>query len=210
MNAGYVSLWLLLVVLILNATGWKRVITDDLSWLVILLFAGGWMILSPFHLQIVPYFIVEWTMIWLLFWAVLVIYAHRDRYHATFLLFGAGLITVIWFWIRKMYIMDPVFVFIHPNWDAPFVSGLFAGIMSGRFKDQYAMLALSAGFGEVMVQYIVADGSKLGHIGDGMWWDRWLCALLIARIVGGLAAILIRLRAKLRWGGLHDRGGHSS
>ncbi|XEC92767.1 hypothetical protein AB6A23_15340 [Paenibacillus tarimensis] len=210
MNAGYLSVWIILVTIILLATGWRRQLTGDVAPAVLIAAGVGWLILRPFSIPFLSHTQIELAMIWVICWSVVPIFRNGNRLMTIYLLFGAAMIGMLWFWMRRLYIVDPVFIVIHPLWDGPLIAGLFAGWMAVRFQDQLFLLTLAIFLGEFLLQYSLHLRLPAFGLGGAEWWDRFLLTLCTARVSGACNVLISKWTTRFRLDGYQDRGGQSS
>ncbi|PZD93509.1 hypothetical protein DNH61_23090 [Paenibacillus sambharensis] len=202
MIAGYLSVWLLLSGMILIMTGWRRELIGGCSMRIAALFLvplTAMTLLSAGR----PVYYVLLPVAWLWLWAMMAITKHEAAVHQTYIYLTALLTAAAWIWMRKLYWFDPVFVILHPYTDAPLLAALAAAFMSARFRDQFAVLALSSTIGEL--------GSVLIPLKELTWrssvldsrvlLDSFLLAMAGVRLVTVLLSLCVNLYAKLRRAG---------
>ncbi|WP_138753479.1 YphA family membrane protein [Paenibacillus sinopodophylli] len=215
MNAGYMMLWILMITMVLMATGWKEQIVPDVSWRKVVLF-GAAMALSFISSQWFSPFKgiiqldIHVSIFLMLTFAALSLYEGKSRgSYIGYLLLCILMVSVIWGIVRRMYSYDPVFYWIDPSWDAPLLAGLFCGAFVSQAKQQFAMIAWGAVLGETIYAAML-HWSSTTYIGQLNWWDSFWLALAAARVF----SLLLK---GIRLGGLklndmlgQIRGGRSS
>lgn len=214
MNPGYMSLWIIVILIILMATGWKSFIAPDFSQRSIVLFGIGVIALLPFSIWWVPgnaYVHVELhaAAIVLLLAGLLALNDSEEWSYKGYLLLCILMIMFIWGFLRKMYSYDPVFYWIDPLWDAPLLSGILSGAFTSNAKHQFGMIAWGAALGEVL-NAILQGASYTTLIGSLYWWDSFWIAIVAAMIFTLFLKVVRMVFAKLSLVLLHLKGGRSS
>jgi len=184
LNPGYMSIWIMIILFILIATGWKPYLAPDISRrmmsllgiaIIALLGVSFWW--KPFQ----GYIQVELHMsvCLLLLIGVLAFMNKEDWSYIGYLILCTIMIAVIWGFIRKMYSFDPVFHWINPNWDAPLLCGIFCGAFTSQVKHQFGMIVWGAVLGETL-NAVLQFGAYTAHIGSLAWWDSFWIAMATA------------------------------
>lgn len=214
MNPGFMAIWIVLIMIILMATGWKDYVAPDISRrmmvaavisMVIALASSLWLL--PFHVFGIE---IHVGVCVLLFLALSSLYNGTESWgHVTYLLVCMLMIAVIWGFVRKMYSYDPVFYWINPNWDAPLLAGLFCGAFASKANQQFAMISGGAVIGEIFNAFL-QTGGYMGYIGELRWWDSFWIAFATARIFSILLKALRVAGTKLQEMLWQIRGGRSS
>ncbi|OMF35180.1 hypothetical protein BK133_10720 [Paenibacillus sp. FSL H8-0548] len=215
MNAGYMSFWIMSILFILIATGWKPYIAPDLSsWFLKVLIGIGmlallniplWWSPSTGHVQVM----LHATIGLLLLVSIPAFKATKDFAYIGYLMLCTLMIAAIWGFTRKIYSYDPVFYLMDPSWDAPLLAGMFCGAFTAQFKQQCGLLIWGAVLGEAFNSALQAGG-YLAHIGSLAWWDSFWIAIAAARIFSLLFKTIRLSISKLNHMLLHIRGGRSS
>lgn len=214
MNPGYMSIWIMCIMFILIATGWKPYLAPDISRrtmillgiiMVVLLPLSFWWSPLPEHVQAE----LHVSVCLLLVISLLTCHGFEEWRYKGYLILCAIMIAVIWGFIRKMYSYDPVFYWIGPSWDAPLLGGLLCGAFSSRVKHQFGMIIWGAVLGETLNAFL-QSGTYTALIGSLSWWDSFWIAFATARL-SSLMLRGIRIGASKLSGMLwHIRGGRSS
>ncbi|WP_424766091.1 YphA family membrane protein [Paenibacillus sp. sgz302251] len=196
LNPGYVSLGIVLIVLILAATGWRPYLAPDTDSrkmaIVVLLLAAViptslWLSLVIFNLQLHVHASACIVII-----AAFLIYLDPEEVgYKVYLVLSALLIATIWGFTRMLYSYDPVFFWLSPSWDSPIAGGLLCSAFSSQVKHQFGMLVWGAVFGEVLHAALMS-GTNVPFIGSLAWWDSFLIAIVTARICS-MMLLLMRL-----------------
>lgn len=215
MNPGYLSIWIMTILFILIATGWKSQIAPDLGprmlkvWMGVCLLAMTnvplWWSPAPEYLHAALH-----VSVWLLLLTSITTYKGTEEWsYVGYLILCALMIAIIWGFIRKIYSYDPVFYWIDPRWDAPLLAGIFCGAFTSQFKQQCSMLIWGAVLGEAF-NSVLQTGAYTAQIGSLSWWDSFWIALSAARLfsllVKGIKLAILKLNGFF-W---QSKGGRSS
>ncbi|RXZ76883.1 hypothetical protein EBB07_31770 [Paenibacillaceae bacterium] len=214
MNEGYIAIWIIVVASVLMATGWRTMVTGNLSLRELMVFGTGALALYGIPIPIGS-LAIGLSALWAVLWAVTLLIQSQNGYKAVNLFTGSILLAVVLFWIRQMYLLDPVFIIVHPQFDAALAAGLCTGLMALRIKEQFILLVLAFAGAEAFLQLLHGTTGQV-QIGGAAWWDNLLFALLCAKLSGGAvqAADRILLRRnelkRLKSVQLSEREGHLS
>jgi hypothetical protein len=214
-NAGYMSFWIMSILFVLIATGWKPYVAPDVGQgsLRILIGIGMlglfnvplWWMPSPAYLQVM----LHASVVLLVLFSLHAFTDARNWGSIGYLLLCALMVAVIWGFVRKIYSYDPVFYWISPSWDAPILAGMFCGAFTAQFKQQCALVIWGAVLGETL-NTILQAGGYVGQIGSLSWWDSFWISIAAARMISLLLKAgklgITKLNDRL----LHIRGGRSS
>lgn len=209
MNEGTLAYIFVCIACIMLCTGWRQQIIGDLPARAAWLWLIGWLLLAwhPARLQLgVPVSLSAGIAIV----ASVAIWASRARTRGT-VYYGmacACICAMLWIWTKKMYAFDPVMYAWHPMWDAPIITGVFAGLANRAIGQHWLVLAAGLAGGEAaLLASSPAAGLAVGTYG---WWDGYYAALAIAIAVSSLqlaiAFLYRRLQSRLlSW---RDRGSY--
>ncbi len=159
MNDGYIAGLLLLILFILLLTGWRSLLIQEISIRVAVGVIIGSLFFSYYIWPLTSAIIIQGSIAWLALCGVLAGAASASRSGFVYLVFGAALITVVWFWSGRLYWIDPVLYVLKPGWDGVFFAGMLAGLLVTRFKEQFAVLACALPAGQLLL------GLSVGHEG---------------------------------------------
>ncbi|WP_169081835.1 hypothetical protein [Paenibacillus sp. PL91] len=186
MNPGFITLWIVLILFILIATGWKSYLIPEISRRTLAIFGIAMALLlnmsiwwSPFseHLQVEVHVSVCFLIV-----SSLVAYKGSEEWsYIGYLILCTLMIAVIWGFIRKMYSFDPVFYWIDPSWDGPLLTGIFCGAFTSQVKHQFGMIVWGAVLGETL-NVLLQSGMYATQLGSLTWWDSFWIALAAARV----------------------------
>lgn len=172
MNAGYVSLLLIVVSLILFASGWKGIILRGITQLSLLLFFIAWLLLLRWSFTLDQWRVFGCIPL-LLAVSFLVILGTRGgllRLH----LFSVGLLLgSVYFFMKETIHLIPAFMVLSPEWTMAIFNGLLVSALLRWPAFQVAALSLGLVIGEVMFAYSHREQSDivLGHAGfQDVWW----------------------------------------
>ncbi|MBD2845185.1 hypothetical protein IDH44_08275 [Paenibacillus sp. IB182496] len=207
MNAGFFTFWLLGLAGILVLTGWRRELLGTVRLRALLVFGVVWAVLLPVNWALTSTLSIRLSLVWQMGWAIGCLLLAKLRSQALYHLFATAIVGALVYWIRVLYLYDPVFVVIHPFWDTALAAGLLAGILSPLFAVQFSILTLALALAQLLLHR-----SAMLHIplGSASWQDGFFAALAIARTVSGMAAIAAHLRTRLAPYWLGEDGGGSS
>lgn len=214
MNPGYMSLWIIIVFLILMATGWKPSFAPDMNRRTMTILGIVIAALLPVSLwwsqpSYDVHFELHVSVSLLLFASLLTYKGDEELSYKGYLVLCTIMIAAIWGFIRKMYSLDPVFYWIDPAWDAPLLAGVLCGAFTSQAKHQFGMIVWSAVLGEVL-HAALQPNNYTALIGSLSWWDSFWIAFATARmfsLIVKLARISFSKLYGLLW---YLRGGRSS
>ncbi|GBF72748.1 hypothetical protein PA598K_01014 [Paenibacillus sp. 598K] len=196
MNEGMIAIWAGTMLIILLATGWRRSLFGGMSTSRLAALAAGLFLTLPFHWRLADQLELHLSALWLVFWSVAALRSASAGRQPVVLLGGCLLLTAAWTTVEHMYRMDPVFVIVHPTWDAILLAGLFAGVISWRWEEQLFILALSLLAGQAVLAWSGVSPA-METVGGWGWWDRLLLTVPLARMTGSCSRRLWALRR--RW-----------
>ncbi|MHA6483870.1 YphA family membrane protein [Paenibacillus sp. strain BS8-2] len=195
LNPGYITVWMVLIIIILFATGWKpylapRVKAPTMFLLfiatTITLFVDYWWLL-PADLPAAA--IHSGTALWLV--ASLIAWVDNSNSGERGYLFICVLmLAIIWGSIRSLFAQDPVLYWIEPSWNAPLLCGLLSCMFTTNIRYQAASLLWSAVLGDVISAWLDKRISPL-QIGSASWWDS-LCIAIAVACCGAISIHLVR------------------
>ncbi|MCR2803034.1 YphA family membrane protein [Paenibacillus soyae] len=186
MIPGYVCALLLLIVSILWATGWKAAFAPRVStsWTIAVL--GIIAILLMFPLWITPIARLAEIKIHAAVCVLLLCGsgsfwrrpAHGQR---LYILSCAIMLAIVWGSARSLYSHESMFYFVHPDWDAPLLSGILCGAFTSDIRHQFSIVVWGAAVSEAVQWFLMERGtSPLYLIGEWAWWDGVAVALCAA------------------------------
>jgi|GEM_PF-1560056 hypothetical protein len=185
-NAGYISIWIMLMVFILMTTGWSDFVglpVKNKKWLFLALAVCAALqpIEETFRLGSVQIHVFAGTILLMLI-ALLAMRGPLVWDSRGYLLICALLAGMIWGSVRKMYSVDPVFFWLDPLLDGPVVAGILASAFSTKGQHQFTVL-LFAGAAAELVYTLLQHGVNEAFIGSRQWWDSVWIAFAAARII---------------------------
>lgn len=172
MNAGYVSLLLIVVSLILFASGWKDIILRGITHLSLLLFFIAWLLLLRWSFTLEQWRIFGCVPLLLAvsFLVTLRIRGMLLRFH----LFSVGLLVgSVYFFMKETIHLMPAFIVFSPEWTMAIFNGLLVSALLRWPVFQVAALSLGLVIGEGMFAYShrAQTDIVLGHAGfQDVWW----------------------------------------
>ncbi|CAM3124608.1 hypothetical protein PALU110988_03100 [Paenibacillus lupini] len=185
-NAGYISIWIMLMAFILMTTGWSDFVglpMKNKKWFIIALSVCVTLqpIQETFHLGNVQIHLYAGTILLMLI-ALLAMRGPLVWDSRGYLLVCALLAGMIWGSVRKMYSVDPVFFWLDPLLDGPIVAGVLASAFSSKGQHQFTVL-LFAGATAELVHALLQRNIYEAAIGSLQWWDSVWIAFTASRVV---------------------------
>lgn len=211
MNPGFLSLWIITMLLILITTGWGQYVWMNIDRRKLAFVSCCCLLLQPLHWRFdvsVMGIELHVSIIVALIAALLAMKGQLVWDSVFYLLLCAALTGMIWGCIQKMYSADPVFYWIDPIWDAPLVAGLLVAIFSIKAHYQFTVLLLSAAAAE-LVNAALQSGRHIADIGSLSWWDGLWIAFAFARMASVLFQMLRMLGNRVSAITWRNKGGSS-
>jgi hypothetical protein len=195
MIAGYLTVWMALIIIILFATGWKPYIAPKLGAPIILLLvalvglaghAGYWW--TP--LAGLPAVKLHGSVAVLLIASLMAWAGRCNRGHRGYLLICVLMLSIIWGSISSLYTHDPVLYWLEPGWNSPLLCGLLCCVFTTNIRYQAGSLLWCAALGDVISSWL-DNGAYPVAIGSAGWWDSF-CLSVATACVGAIAIHLTR------------------
>ncbi len=194
MNPGYISLWFFTSLAVLMLTGWREIILPDVSrrviaWLSLVLI-GLFLVpiwWTPFSMQY-PLHISAAVAVCMLACVIGLLGGTEEISYKGYLLLCVLMVALVWGMVRKIYHYDPVLFMLHPQWDAPLLSGLLCGAFTARMKHQLSILAWGAVLGEGITVWLKLHQQEV-WVGSLSWWD----SFSISAAAAFMFSLLLRL-----------------
>lgn len=214
MNPGFISLWLIIIWLVLLATGWKPFLFPAVGRRTMLTYGMLSLLLIPnpvwLEAELAGIRIELHVAVCALLIAAMAAAMRFEGWSQRgYLVLSMVMIAVVWGSVRKMYSYDPVFYWLDPIWDAPLAAGVLCGAFSSEVRHQGVILLWGAAVSELLLVLLQTD-NPFARIGSLSWWDGFLIAFSAARLV----SILLRgARSAMSKAGTffwHSRGGGSA
>ncbi|WP_456238766.1 YphA family membrane protein [Paenibacillus alkaliterrae] len=208
------SIWIMVIMATLVATGWKPYVAPDISkrtigllgiLIAVLLPSSIWWSPMPAVVQVQ----LHVTVCLLLLSTFFLLRGSENWSYRGYLVLCAFMIAVIWGSIRKIYIYDPVFYWLDPSWDAPIIGGLLCGAFTSEAKHQFGLIIWGAVLGECL-NAVLQSGAYTAQIGSLSWWDSFWIAIASARLFSLLLKLIRMTISKLGIMLWHIKGGRSS
>ncbi|WNR42464.1 YphA family membrane protein [Paenibacillus roseipurpureus] len=181
MNAGYLSLILLCIMLILLASGWKELYIRSISHKGMLLFFVSWLIgmrltvvIRQVHIQVV-YFVV-------LALALLILYVTQGFIHKLHLLSIGLLLGSLHFLVEQLLVMDPILIVRNSAWQSALVLALVAVVLQRNAWEQIGAISIGYLLGDLYQSGIhKVDGNQM--LGLAGFQDQWWLTVFTARTI---------------------------
>ncbi|OXM88084.1 YphA family membrane protein [Paenibacillus rigui] len=198
MNSGYLSLVLMVVTLILFASGWKDSISRGITNKVILLFFVSWIIGMKFPLvfafgQCSPIILLLCLVIIGALWR-----AHGQMYRLHLISIGILLGSVTFFMLEALHLV-PFLVIINQDTSIALVVALLVSFMTRNTAVQIAVASMGLLIGETYYRYLHREhiGFQLGNLA---FQDRWWLTVFLARGISlVLAGIVTSCKKSIQW-----------
>lgn len=204
MNPGYVSLWIVLSIVILYATGWRELIADRIRLPYLAVVAGGIVLLATVDTPLTNIshsnstIAISLACCWMTSWALLaMLFAKPNGSPQRFyIVFAAMFSALVGGWLNMLYMSDPILVIFHPAFDAAILLGLTAALSSPFLVEALFAVVTIGSVAEPFVVRWFAPELQSGPIAIGSlaWWDCFLVSLVTARVIS-LFAKAVRSKA---------------
>ncbi|GFN30624.1 hypothetical protein [Paenibacillus xylaniclasticus] len=194
MNAGYIAVWLITILFILLATGWKELVADQIKLKRIVVLMIGCAVLGPFALTLNRAWlppaggIVHLSACWLIVWSIAAMTLQRPNrgLHSFYMIVAVLLSSLMGGWLRLLYMNDPVLIMGHIFMDAAILTGA-AAALSGPIQSAalFAVVTIASVMQPILMSWFAPSlFSQPIEIGSLAWWDSYMVALLSARLMG--------------------------
>jgi len=208
MNPGYLSLLLMLVTLILFASGWKDFMIRGITNTLILLFFIFWCIGMKLSVAI-PYGHIQLNVLVLCAVIVRALWrSHGHLYRLHLLSIGILLGSVTFFMLETLHLM-PFLVIGNQEMTIALVIAVLLSFMTRNAGVQIAVASLGLLLGDAYYRYLhrAHAGFQLGTLGFQDLW--WLTICLTRGISLVLAGVLSACKKSALWliEGIHRRSG---
>ncbi len=219
MNPGFISVWIVIMALILFATGWREYLAPGISrrTLIVLGAVSAIMLMMPLwidiHLRpgaaVTAVIHIHAAIILLLLAGMVTGWGDEGWNNKLYLVLCGVIVGLVWGIVRKLYSYDPVFYWLGPSWDAPILSGALCGICTSNGRQQFGVMIWGAVIGE-FVYALLYKGIVMTSIGSVAWWDRFLVSLVAASLASVAHRAVRMTGSKISDLLLNYRGGRSS
>jgi hypothetical protein len=181
MNPGYLSLILLVIALILCASGWMDVLLRSITHKVILLFFIAWLGLSRVTLTF-SHAKVNLTFVLVLTLSALFVRKAAGPVQKLHLLSIGLLLGSFHFLLQEMYSMDPILVVSRPELDMAVFMGLMTSVLQRSAAEQIACLSIGLVMGEVFYAFVHKQVISV-YLGSPTFQDKWWVTVFVSRTV---------------------------
>ncbi|KRE69291.1 YphA family membrane protein [Paenibacillus sp. Soil750] len=179
MNAGYLSLILLCITLILLASGWKELYIRSISHKGMLLFFASWLIgsrvtvtIQHVHIQLV--YVVVLTI------AFSILYVTQGFIHKLHLLSIGLLIGSLHFLFQQLLEMDPILIIRNSEWQTALLIAIVAVVVQRNAWEQIAAISIGYLIGD-MYQASIHEVDGFHQLGMATFQDQWWLSIFTAR-----------------------------
>lgn len=172
MNPGYMSLLLIVVSLILLASGWKDTIIRGIAHQSLLLFFMLWFLLAPFRMPAGDTRIYGSIPI-LAGMALLMLYRTESRLYRLHVVSVSMLLGSVAFFLLETVHIAPAIMVLNAEWTVALYLGLMSAVLLKAPAVQIAALSLGLVAGEWMHWYAhrAQASHDIGGLGfQDMWW----------------------------------------
>lgn len=209
MNEGFVAAWLATMFVILYTTGWQRFVADRVPGRIILLVLAAAAACHAVAVPLGPACSIRGSAAVVVVAAIVSAIHIRSIRYSLLLMMCALATGFVWLWIGYLYATDPVLVLYRPEWDGPLVAGMLSGMLTGKFRAQFSLVALAAAIAPFADRLAPMHAADVVIGGSAGWWDGLLIGLTAARLTGSVKGWIHRSATRLRDGRFGQRGGHS-
>lgn len=181
MNAGYLSLILLCITLILLASGWKELYVRSISHKGMLLFFVSWLIgtritvtIQEVHIQLV--YVVILTL------SFSILYVTKGFIHKLHLLSIGLLIGSLHFLFQQLLEMDPILIIRNSEWQTALLLAIVTVVLQRNAWEQIAALSIGYLLGD-MYQAGIHEVDGFHQLGMATFQDQWWLSVFTARTI---------------------------
>ncbi|MEW9699012.1 hypothetical protein [Paenibacillus sp. SI8] len=179
MNAGYLSLILLCITLILFASGWKELYVRSISHKGMLLFFAAWLVFS--HIAVTIHQVhVQLVYVWMLCVSLGILYVTKGFIHKFHLLSIGLLLGSLDFLLQQLLEMDPILIVGNSKWDTALLLALVATMLQRNELEQFAGLSIGYLLGD-MYQASIHPINGIHYLGGYHFQDQWWLSIFAAR-----------------------------
>jgi hypothetical protein len=179
MNAGYLSLILLCITLILFASGWKELYIRSISHKGMLLFFVSWIVFSRFTVTI-QHVQVGLVYVWVLIISLGILYKTQGFIHKLHLLSIGLLLGSLHFLLQQLLEMDPILIVRNSEWDTALMLAVVVLVLQRSAWEQIAALSIGYLLGD-MYQAGIHPLDGYHHVGKATFQDQWWLSVFAAR-----------------------------
>ncbi|TDF99328.1 YphA family membrane protein [Paenibacillus piri] len=198
MNPGYLSFVLLVVSLILYASGWTDFLMRGITSKVILLFFILWIVSMETSVSLMQIRVSLWAVM-LLAIAAVVLWRSHGILHKLHLVSAAVLIGSVSFFLQETIHLMPALVLGSAELSAALLIGLLVSALVKLPAAQLAVISIGLLLGETYYRY-VHKGHLEFHLGSALLQDRWWLTVYAARMLSVMLACLVLIsRKSLLW-----------
>ncbi|CAN7593221.1 hypothetical protein LJR153_004388 [Paenibacillus sp. LjRoot153] len=181
MNAGYLSLILLCITLILFASGWKELYIRSISHKGMLLFFVSWLIGSRVNVTI-QHIHVQLVYVVVLTIAFSILYVTQGFIHKLHLLSIGLLIGSLHFLFQQLLEMDPILIIRNSEWQTALLIAVVAVVVQRNAWEQIAAISIGYLIGD-MYQAGIHKVDGFHQLGMATFQDQWWLSIFTARTI---------------------------
>lgn len=181
LNAGTIAILLFLIVFILLVSGWKEVFMKSLSYRACLLFMLCWLAGVFINLQVPPNIRMNAGILVLFTSALLCFFRIQVWYRRLYVLTVTVLIGMVYALFGHFVMMDPIFIWVSPEWDPVIVATLCVLLAVQTIEEQMFVITVAFLLGDVLLQWISVRNHMIS-LGTARWYDQWWLAIVTARL----------------------------
>ncbi|MCS7462449.1 hypothetical protein N0M98_20210 [Paenibacillus doosanensis] len=211
MNPGYLSLLLMVVALILFASGWKDIIVRGITSKVILLFFVCWLVASQLTVPAAGGR-VNLCVAVLLFFAAYTLWTMRGFVYRLHMLSVGALLGSLCFFMQETIHLIPALFLGGTEVSIALIIGLLASVLIQIPSVQLAALSIGLLLAELYRGYLHQDYAGL-QIGYQSFQDRWWLTVFMSRSLSLITGFgLLACKKSVNWmtEGIKRRGGGDS
>lgn len=181
MNEGYLSLSIVVIILVLLATGWKGTLWGPAQDRYLLIFFICWVIGCWVSVPAGSSHVISGA--WLTIGVTSLIGLKRCVSFYTFIhvLSSALLIAALFVFLGQLVRLDPVLFVVDPVWDAAVILGVLVACFMSVPLEQLAAITMGLTLG-VWLSGWIANTEIPYIIGDAAFFDTWWLAVASSRL----------------------------
>lgn len=181
MNAGYLSLILLCITLILFASGWKELYVRSISHKGMLLFFVSWLVGMRITITIQDVQI-QLVYVVLLVMSFLILYVTQGFIHKLHLLSIGLLMGSLRFLFQQLLEMDPILIIRNSEWQTAILLAVVGVFLQRNAWEQIAAISIGYLLGD-MYQAGIQKVDGFHKLGFAAFQDQWWLSVFMARTV---------------------------
>ncbi|GAA3405251.1 hypothetical protein ACFFNY_28670 [Paenibacillus hodogayensis] len=207
MNPGFLSLILIIIVLILLASGWKRTLLPGIPDAAVLIFFAGWFVSALFRFTLYGHPETSGTVLWLSATALAAALCRRPPLQVLHLVSLGLFLASLYYVLKHLGDLNPFFIPGHSWSSGAMVVAIAASLLLRRTTDQIAAVSIALLLGSALYGSAYPD-RWTAVLGGLPFQDEWWFTIVTARLLsvaGEWVSAAVRGASKSlsdRWKGL--------